>query len=97
MKKIVFIFTIVILCSFGKNNKKTTETDFSKTCLELANNFRKHDHGNLVYNNNSKVYLQSKDFADILQNLNKYDVEKKNGYNVEKVTLKKYSKSYLDK
>ena len=91
MRKIVFIFTIVVLYSFTEN-KTETETGFSKVCFEIAKNFRKYDHGKLVYNKTSKDYVQPKKFANIIESLNKYDIERKANYKVEKITSENIEK-----
>lgn len=91
MRKIGFLLTIVILYSFTENNSHV-ETSFSKTCNELADNFRKNEHGNLVFNQTSKKFVQPKDFANIMQRLSKYDLEEKKDYNVENVTLENIEK-----
>ena len=75
MRKIVFIFTIVILYSFTENKTKT-ETGFSETCSELASNFIKYEHGKMVYNSTTKKYMEPKNFAKILLNVAKYDLTK---------------------
>ena len=75
MRKIVFIFTIVILYSFTENKTKA-ETGFAETCSKLASNFTKFEHGKMVYNSTSKKYIEPKNFAKILLNITNYDLIK---------------------
>jgi len=91
MRKIIFIFTIISLFSFKKDNTKI-ETGFTQTCLKLVDRFRKSEHGYLVYNKTNQSYIKSKDFANIILDLIKFDFNEKKAFKVEKITSIKLEK-----
>ncbi len=93
MKKITFLFLIIILYSFTshKEDLSSAKTDFSETCVNLANELRKNGHGKLISKSDGK-YIEAANFSKILLSVSKYDISSKEIYEIEKVDSEKISR-----